>query len=84
MQLPPSRGMLNGLDRSDHMASGRNKRIDQCQLQRAVGARVGMRGGRGPLTVAGAWPGSSVQSDSYHGARSETISQLRDLSPDVQ
>ena len=83
MQLPLSRGMLYGLDRSGCMAFGWDKCIDLRQPQRAGGARAGMRDRCGPRPVARAWPGSSVQGDSYRGVRSETIPQLGEVSPDA-
>ena len=43
MQLPPSRGMLFGPDRSGCVAYGRDKRIDRRQPQHARGAQAGMR-----------------------------------------
>ena len=76
--------MLYGPDRSGCMAYGRDKRIDQRQLQRAGGARAGMWDRRGPRPVTGARPGSSVQGDSYREVRSEMILQLGHVLPDVK
>ena len=50
------------------------------QPQHAGGARAGMQDRHSPRP---AWPGSSVQGDSYRGVWSETIPQLGDVSPDA-
>ena len=84
IQLPPSRGVLYGLDRSGRMACGRSGRIDQRQPQHAGGAPAGMRDWRGLRPVTGARPGSSVQGDSDRGLQSETIPQLGHVLPDVK
>ena len=83
MQLPPSRGMLYGLDCPGRMAYGRSKHIDWRQPQRAGGALAGMQDRRGPRPVSRARPGSSVRGDSYRRVQSEMIPQLGEVSPDA-